>query len=328
MIFRRNGLSIYTSPPSWWYSYTKDKKIIFIFKLIKHIICSLFFKKKIGGHYAVTRSLIYGLKSNNIQFDLNSNFIIRSTTIVLSGVDTLQFAISQKKKGNIHFLVAGPNISVLPSFDKNILAAKEVDICLVPSTWVKEEYEKDCPELLGRIRIWAAGVDERYWLPRKKFSFDAPKALIYIKNTDISLNSIEKILKYFKIQYKTIYYGKYTSNQYKELLQWCNFVIVLSRSESQGIALAEAWAMNVPTFSWNPGKLLYGNHLYLNITSAPYITAQTGATWKTSHELYVLLDKFCKKNTYSPRSWVLQHMTDSISANELIDIITLTKTNS
>ena len=121
-------------------------------------------------------------------------------------------------------MLAGPNISVLPSFDSNILAAKEIDICLVPSQWVKEAYEKDCPELIGRIKIWAAGIDETYWFPVKPHTI-RNRALIYLKNENAPIKDVKKLLDTMHIPYDILRYGKYTKQQYRELLSLSRLAI-------------------------------------------------------------------------------------------------------
>ncbi len=320
MISRSRYISIYTTPPLWWDLYRQSKKFFPFLKLILRFILSLFHRKKIGGHYAVTRSLLHGLNKNKIKYNFNSNIIISKTVIVLSGTETLQFAITQKKKGKIQYLIAGPNISVLPSFDNKILASKEVDICLVPSTWVKEKYEEDSPELLGRIKIWAAGVDEIYWSPQNS-NIIKYHALIYLKNTNAPIKEVKELLNQFKIPYIIIYYGKYSKEQYKESLSRSKFAIFLSQSESQGLALAEAWAMDVPTFSWNPGFFKYQNYFFENVSSSPYTTKQTGNLWNSIDELALLIKMYNKKNTYFPRKWILNNMTDALCSNNLLSII-------
>ena len=51
--------------------------------------------------------------------------------------------------------------------------------------------------------------------------------------------------------------------------------VFISRSESQGLALAEAWAMDVPTLVWQgpPGD---GGSLFNLSDPSPYLTSHTG----------------------------------------------------
>lgn len=320
MFTRKNILAIYTSVPLRWRHNKHDSRLKKVISAIIHFFFSFFSQKTIGGHYAVTRSILRGLTVNNIDYIYNPNTTISETSLVLSGIDTLEFAIHQKRRGKIKFLLAGPNISVLPSFDNNILAAKEIDVCLVPSRWVKEAYEKDCPELIGRIKIWAAGIDETYWSPEESHT-TRNRALIYLKSKNAPIEDVKKLLDTMHIPYTILRYGSYTKQQYKEILSLSKFAIFLSKSESQGIALAEAWAMDVPTFSWNPGEFIYKMHIFKNVSSAPYTTSENGTLWKNIDELYSILNLFLKENTYTPRKWVLENMTDYLCSKHFLSLI-------
>lgn len=91
------------------------------------------------------------------------------------------------------------------------------------------------------------------------------------------------------------------NNNIKKSYLYLDLLFFLSQSESQGIALAEAWAMDVPTFSWNPREFVYKMHTFKNVSSAPYTTSENGTLWKDIDELYCALNLFLKENTYSPR---------------------------
>ena len=51
--------------------------------------------------------------------------------------------------------------------------------------------------------------------------------------------------------------------------------VFMSRSESQGLALAEAWAMDVPTLVWQSPPGEPGSVFSLS-DPAPYLTSDTG----------------------------------------------------
>jgi hypothetical protein len=63
---------------------------------------------KYSGHYAVTRSLIAGLNKLGVAYQYNptSDKKIHGHVHVLAGVDTLRYAIEQKRKGRIKRLTA------------------------------------------------------------------------------------------------------------------------------------------------------------------------------------------------------------------------------
>ena len=284
--------------------------------------------RDIGGHYAVTRSVLAGLDALGVRYNYNPafEFLLAPKVWVVAGVETLRYAIELKRKGGIRFLAAGPNISVLPSWDDNLLAAPEVDICIVPSAWARREYEEDCPSLRGRIREWACGVDPAQWpLPATKVSGGRnPSALIYLKSPDAPLDVVTSALDSFGVNCESIRYGEYTPQEYHQALCKADFAVFLSRSESQGIALAEAWLLDVPTLVWDPGNTEYNGHVFRNASAAPYLSSQTGRTWKSPEELRAALEHFLAgKHTYAPRAWVLAYMTDAVTARKLTELLSL-----
>ena len=78
--------------------------------------------------------------------------------------------------------------------------------------------------------------------------------------------------------------------------------------------------MNVPTIVWDPEI----EHYYLRgvrTTSSPYLTPQNGLRWKELADLEILLrDNSLKQDTFSPRKWTLEHMTDKASAEMFMGI--------
>ena len=113
-------------------------------------------------------------------------------------------------------------------------------------------------------------------------------------------------------------------NEYIKLLNQCEFVVTISNAESQGIFLAEAWAMNRPTLCYDP----HFYHWKINgsevtrrddISAAPYLTDRTGHAWRSIDELESLINQY-KKNRlyYGPRKWVLENMTDEVCARDFL----------
>jgi len=273
------------------------------------------------GHTAVTKSLIKGIKETGIKFSFNPFFLrkISDTVVVLSDVGALKQAISWKKRGVIKKLLAGPNILEIPTKYNNILLSPEIDKVLVPSEMTVEIYEKLNPTLKGKVVIWYSGIDEKYWVPK-----DLPKEkeiLVYWKNFSTAFNlEVESVLKNKGYKISRVVYGFYKKSTFKKLLEKSVFAVFLSVTETQGLALAEAWAMDVPTLVWDPEI----EHYYLrNIktTSAPYLTDKTGIRWKELDELEQLLsNNKLNLNKFSPRKWIQKNMTNKNSAEMLIKI--------
>jgi hypothetical protein len=266
--------------------------------------------------------------NQNYRFNYNPpTHLLNKTCLVLSGIDTLRYAIDQKKMGNIELLVAGPNVITVPSEADSLIASQEVDVCLVPSMWVKELYSAISPELKYRLAIWQAGVEAKYWCPKVPFqeiNLDKNQYLLYIKGVEGERLAKEYIALFDRIgvAYKVVIYGKYSLAHYKFLLSNSTLMIVLGGTESQGLAIAEAWAMNVPTFiyfvdSW---KSPDGNNYWAE--AAPCLSSQTGAYFRGTSDLFDLLESIrSNKLKYTPREWVLHHMTDEVCAKLLLDKI-------
>jgi hypothetical protein len=93
-----------------------------------------------GGHPAVTRSLISGLKQCDFNINYNPKSLekIAKNVIVLSDVNALSQMIHLRENGILNQLFAGPNLVTLPEDENSILANQAIDKIIVPSDWVKE----------------------------------------------------------------------------------------------------------------------------------------------------------------------------------------------
>ena len=280
-----------------------------------------YYNSEYGGHPAVTRSLVEGFKKCKIKFNYNPKKIdnLYENVIVLSGVNTLKQAIFFKKKGYIKKLFAGPNIVNFAKNENYLLGSPEIDTIIVPSAWVSYIYQKDIPSIKKKIFICPSGVDKSYWFFNKKIK---NQILVYIK-TDSSNNNLNLYLGFLKklsLKCKILLVNKnnrYSSKKFRELLQSSRMMIGLSKSESQGICWAEAWAMNVPTLiQFKSSNLIEGRKVA--VSSAPYLSKDTGLFFKKSKDFKKKV-KFILKNpqTFSPRHWVLKNMTDEIVAKKI-----------
>jgi len=276
------------------------------------------------GPGEVVRSLIQGLTNLGIPFNLNPPELttIADTVVILSDAHNVKRAVEWKKAGHIKHIFAGPNL-MSRSFEHDyLLASPHIDGILVPSQWTGINFIQDDARLTEKIKIWYAGVDETYWSPLSQHR-STKQVLIYAKYADQHLcNQIKTLLVKYGWNPAVLNYGNYTHQQYKILLADSAFAIFLSVSESQGISLAEAWSMNVPTLVWNPQELIAYGKRFDPISSCPYLTRDTGLDWKSIADLEQLLKSIKGQLTsFNPRRWIIDHMTDTKSALLLLDII-------
>ncbi|MFZ5953839.1 MAG: hypothetical protein ACOYT8_01925 [Candidatus Dependentiae bacterium] len=274
-------------------------------------------------HKGVFRSLQNGLQQHKITYNINPVRAedVYPVVLVIDGLDKFRYGVHLKKLGHIKLLLAGPNLMIRSCDYNHLLASPELDHYLVPSEWTKIAYIEDEPSLADHISIWPSGVDIHYWQPN--LAPKQKKALIYWKTESESFcKSIEDMVQAKGYMTTRITYGAYSQEQFKSELNECEFAIFVSRSESQGIALAEAWAMNVPTFVWNPGEFFYAGKHYNPVSSCPFLTDMQGRDWKTTSQLEKLIQAYQNnKFIFSPRDWVLKNMSDYASIECLLKII-------
>jgi glycosyltransferase involved in cell wall biosynthesis len=278
------------------------------------------------GPGCVVRSFIEGLQKLDIPFTHNPSQMkeLSDVVVILSDPENVKVAIEWKKAGRIKYIFAGPNL-VTRSYECNyLLASPEIDVILVPCDWARINFIQDDARLIDKIKIWYAGVDETYWKPITNHTSDkSNNVLIYDKYADRRFcDRVQKLLVKYGWNPVVLQYGSYSHQQYKELLATSAFAVFLSVSESQGIALAESWAMDVPTVVWNPQDLVAYGKRFDPISSCPYLTQDTGLDFKTVADLEIHLKTIEQQlPSFKPRQWIVEHMTDVKSAQLLLDII-------
>lgn len=211
--------------------------------------------------------------------------------------------------------IFGPHFSILPGgilkdFDNKYNNA----VYLLPSKQVlnlwKNEFKYDTLKL-----VWSPfGVNTQKFKPS---NFDKTEVLLYYKRRDPNeLYYVENVLKNRKIQYKKIEYGKYQETDYVKLLQKAKYGIWVGEHESQGFALQEALAMNVPLLVWSTTLLSqeWNSQKYLNIKSKmvsnPYWDNRCGEVFYDVSHFEIKLDYFLQNlKNYKPRDFVIENLS-------------------
>jgi len=112
----------------------------------------------------------------------------------------------------------------------------------------------------------------------------------------------------------------YSPHEYHDVCSKSRLMICFSESESQGIAWAEAWSMDVPTLIWrNERKVIDGKETH--VSTAPYLTPQTGRFFNDTADLSRLLGEIgAGEVSFAPRRWVLEYMSDEVCAGKLLEL--------
>jgi glycosyltransferase involved in cell wall biosynthesis len=280
------------------------------------------------GHYALVRSVVEGLHAIGADFNFNPRRLSDVAQIVYAPAnEALRQAIELKRRGAVRYLAAGPVNALFADECGGILLEPEIDRVIVPSEWTMDLYE-GFPALAAKSRVCPCGVDEEVWRPSggtKKRT-----AVVYWKSgAERFCADVEAVvrrcgLEPVRVSSKHGEHGMFKPEAYREALDRSVAAVFLSTFETQGIALAEAWSMNVPAVVWDPqGEAEWRGRSFRSRSSAPYLTDDTGVTFRAIDELEPVLKRALDSlASFQPRAWVLRHMTDAVCARQLYELIT------
>lgn len=309
-------LTIMTEPLSPYY-----KCRTFVRKFIRNI------PNNYGGHYSVTRSLFdgfdkIGFKEYNYRPALKN---IGEHVHVLSGALALKYALDLKRKGIVKRVTTGPNTIAFPD-QEGVEYLKDpcVDLILFPSQMNADYFCRYIPELKGKVKPFASGINIDDFYPANT---ERKYALIYSKYVDSYWgNYISYILEKHGFRPHIIQYGNYNLDEYKQILSVSKFMISLSKHDTQGLYLAEAWAMDCPTICYNSHFCSFSTtatYVEGNQIGSPYVCEENGALFDSIDELErIIVEYEVRKQAWHPREYVLRHMTDAICSQHFLDLIT------
>jgi hypothetical protein len=285
-------------------------------RFIKNFLTLFFnYKKSNLGPASVFINLIQGLKINGIKFNVNpSNEDAHNVCLVLSGINHLKKCIFLKKNKKIKILLAGPNLVTVPSEHNYIIFSKSINKILVPSKWVKKLY-LSYKKKSKNISVWFSGVEVSNF---KKGNRD--KVLIYLKNKNFFFEKCINYLNKNNINFQIIKYGSFSHKKYYKLLRESRILIYFSSSESQGIAMQEAWSENVPTLVYKHSFFIYGKRRFKS-SSSPYLNKSCGFFFKNFNQFTIKFDELNGNKRLAPKKWINKNMTQDISVKKLLNII-------
>lgn len=274
----------------------------------------------VAGHEAVLLSLFRGFKDLGIAYTFNK--ITPDTQNVIlcwCNRDDLKVIDTLKKQGKIKKVVTAPT-AYQYDYDLQFEFPEYecIDKVLVASQQAKEMlYLPVVPDkYIDKVVSWPSGVD----LPEqiKQARENSVDCLCFYKKVPVS-QELQKILKDNKISYMNLEYATYEYEDWVKLLDKVKLVIFIQKCiETQGLAIAEAWAHDRPTIVKTKDKSA-------QYKTAPYLTNKNGMFFEDWNDLEEVLkiyaqdrDAFLKR--FQPRKYVEEEMSDKVSVQQLIDI--------
>lgn len=264
----------------------------------------------IMSDHRLIREMIKYKKTQNVDFTLACGPIFEIDDAHRSGKEA--FLIEAQK------LIEAGQLDVKESYRilDPIISDSEVDAVLTAGYWAKNAWRYLCPSIGNKIYEWRAGVDLSFWdgerTPKKK------RVVLYDKMLPKLADNAQNKLEKMGFDVDRITYGSYSLKELREALRQCEFAVVISAKETQGIALAEMWAMNVPTLCREIFATEFDG-LKVPTSACPYLTKDTGRRWQTVADLEEVITAMSLAS-FSPRSWVGQNMSNTISAEILLEL--------
>lgn len=291
-----------------------------------NIICD---KNTKNGPQKVIENLIYGLEKGGLSYTLNKtlkneNNIILNDPMALMGLG----------KYNTKTIV-GPNLYNLP-FNIPFSVSAKLKYAfkyLHPS----ESTVKLWKELgFNRCNLvsWPVGINTD---EIENSSRNPNKVLIYHKKRDRSeLNQIIEICKKMGLSTTIYIYGEYKQSDFFNELRSIDFIIWHGCPESQGIALLEALAHDVPMIVVEPltfgafkgdfkGIKLIKNKI---AKTTDYFDETCGISINSLSMLNVTVENITSNRfKFTPRKYVIDNFNPVTKANDLISLFESNKSN-
>lgn len=288
-----------------------------------NIISNEIFKPKwmVTGQTKVFRNLIRGLDKIKYPYVLNKKHDYCDKLWIYNDWRAIEYLENlDTKKTKVLF---GPDYSFWKMLKGSKSQHKLVRDCvaLFPSVWSRDMLVEHGFNYCS-MDVWPAGIDTEKFKPSND---KKDRVLIYFKQRfDFELSLVIEVLKKRSIKYSIIIYGNYKEIDYQNELKYTKYIVWVGRQESQGIALEEALAVDIPILVWDVSCLGHWDPSTKNEEEsipfewlsfsgakvAPYFNDTCGKIINYSKDISAGID-FMEDNLneFKPRSYILSNLT-------------------
>jgi hypothetical protein len=225
----------------------------------------------------------------------------------------------------------GPNLFVLPK-DMPPFPKSDVSIYLHPSDWcVKVWIFLGFNKLI--LKHWPTGIDWESFNESLVKRNNKNVMVYYKERNPVLLDKALKVLENKGFIPVLLKYGFYNEDEFKNVLINCSFGVWLGRHESQGIALQEALASDLPLIVINAtrfsdtyrksGKYKFPKELDNFVTtSAPYFDNQCGIIIDSINNLDDAIGElYSNLSNYHPLKFIQDNLSLEKQAYQLIELL-------
>ena len=224
-------------------------------------------------------------------------------------------------KNSEHKVIIGPLYNIEQDKKLNAITNKFENIKkLVASEMaLTNAYELDKSFKSETAIVCPSGViSENQLLKNMKLKNRNQKCLIYFKNR--SHSELEKLTKFLvskNQEFKIFEYGKYNNQDLIGEAKKSKFGILLNNTETQGFAVQEILACNLPLIVWNSDKNYFDNHV-LSGTSVTEWSQLCGEIFSDFSEFEDTYIKFMQRiEYYKPGQLVKEKLTYEVFSKKL-----------
>lgn len=224
--------------------------------------------------------------------------------------------------------IFGPHLSVFPIEQQIQMVKSKNAVYNLLCPWVVNYWKpyQICHEL--KMVTFPFGVDTtRFNNEISQSAQNKTEIIIYYKHRNPSeLKFIVDELNKLSIKFSIFSYkNRYDENVYIDYLKKAKYCIWIDAHESQGFALQEALSCNVPLLVWNVTSMNqeYGqNYQDIPATTIPHWDERCGEFFYKSEEFVKTFETFLSKlDTYKPREFILENLSEEVCEAKLIKII-------
>lgn len=280
---------------------------------MKVLIVGTFHHKNKDGLELMLSYLNFEYKWGNYDDIPNYDLIF----LPVNPVDTSKFPLKKFIFGN-HFSVFPTNkITHIRNIHKN-------SVYIQPSEWASQVWRDMKAETFIPIKTLPFAVNVDKFKPNNSPN---EKVFIYFKRRkQEELTFLKKFLNNKNIDFQIFDYVKrYKEEDYIKYLQNSKYGIILDAHESQGFAIEEALACNVPLLVWNVSSMNQeegSNFPDITATSIPYWDERCGEYFYKANEFEEKYNMFINKlDTYKPREYILENLRTEKCAEYLKKLI-------